>query len=140
MQIDMNALARAGAHTRLAELSAEVDAIHAAFPDLGGAPAKKRGRPARRAVSKPAPPKSTPKAKGMSAAARKAVGERMTAYWAKRRVSAPATEPATASAPEATTEKPAVKAKRTMSPEARARISAAVKKRWKAHRKGKKAA
>jgi hypothetical protein len=75
----------------------------------------------------------------MSAAAKKAVGERMKAYWAKRKgaTPTPATEPATASAVEKPAAKPAVK--RRLSAEGRARISAAAKKRWRAHRKAKKA-
>ena len=65
-------------------------------------------------------------AKGMSSAARKAVGERMKAYWQKREGAAEA--PGTETAAEATAEKPSTKPttkKRTMSAEARARISAA---------------
>ncbi len=150
MQIDMKAFIRAGAEARLAELAAEMNAIRTAFPNLGGAPAKKRGRPAatngatrtKPQISAKEETAATRKRKPMSAAAKQAVGERMKAYWQKRKgtASAPATEAALAPA---STAKPAgVKptAKRTLSPEARARISAAVKKRWKAHRKAKKVA
>lgn len=79
----------------------------------------------------------------MSAAAKKAVGLRMKAYWLKRNgaASAPVAEAAAPSTPEPTTEKPTVKAaaKRTLSAEGRAKISAAAKKRWRGQRKAKKA-
>jgi hypothetical protein len=62
--------ARAGAQARLEELRAEEAAIHRAFPGLSAKPraanaGRRRGR--------------------MSAAARKAVSERMKKYWAERR-------------------------------------------------------
>jgi hypothetical protein len=64
-------LARLGAKARLEEIRQEEAAIRAAFPDLFGARAatraKRRGR------------------RTMSAAARKAVSERMRKYWADRR-------------------------------------------------------
>jgi hypothetical protein len=64
-------LAHAGAQTRLQELGAEEAAIRRAFPDLAAKPAAaKRGRRRR---------------SRMSAAARKAVSQRMKKYWAERR-------------------------------------------------------
>jgi hypothetical protein len=63
-------LARAGAQARLEELRAEEAAIHRAFPGLA---AKPRAATAGRRRSR------------MSAAARKAVSERMKKYWAERR-------------------------------------------------------
>jgi hypothetical protein len=63
-------LARVGAQARLEELRAEEAAIHRAFPGLAAKPpAAKGGRRRGR----------------MSAAARKAVSERMKKYWAERR-------------------------------------------------------
>ena len=73
----LRGFARLGAKARLAELREEEAAIRRAFPDLfrgrqpstGGASGTKRRR------------------RGMSAAARKAVSERMRKYWAARRKS-----------------------------------------------------
>jgi hypothetical protein len=81
-------LARRGAEHRYAELRAEIAQLVKHFPDVartGGAPAA-RGRKAVKAASNESPGKSGGrKRRGMSAAARKAVSERMKAYWAKRR-------------------------------------------------------
>jgi hypothetical protein len=154
MPIDMHALARLGAQTRIAELVEEIDALLEAFPDLGQEPARPVAAAATdKNLSKPRRPTASASAsaqtdaapatrtrKPMSAAAKKAVGERMKAYWAKRKgtASVAVTEPATTSA----VEEPVAKltAKRTLSAEGRAKISAAAKKRWKAQRKAKKAA
>ena len=142
MQIDMTALARVGAHARLAELAAEMNAIQSAFPELGETPRKRRGRPATNgAVHSAAAEEQVLVKRGrkpMSTAAKKAVGERMKAYWAARKSAAPATTNANAT----TDDKSAAKgtAKRVMSAAGRARISAAAKKRWRALRKAKKAA
>jgi hypothetical protein len=70
---DLRRLARLGASARLAELRREEAAIRAAFPDLF------RGIP--RSAASTAPRRRN----HMSAAARKAVSERMTKYWAARR-------------------------------------------------------
>jgi hypothetical protein len=75
---DLKAYARRGAEARIAELTAELNDIYRAFPDL------------RRGAS---PPNATAagaggwrrKRKPMSAAQRKAVGQRMKAYWAARK-------------------------------------------------------
>ena len=63
-------LARVGAQARLEELRAEEAAIRRGFPDLAA-----KGRPA----------KGGRRRSRMSAAARKAVSERMKKYWAERR-------------------------------------------------------
>jgi hypothetical protein len=80
---ELQRLARLGAKARLEELSQEESAIRQAFPDLFRARGRQgavaavnmdgngRGRRRRR--------------RGMSAAARKAVSERMKKYWANRR-------------------------------------------------------
>jgi hypothetical protein len=75
---ELQRLARLGAKARLEELREEEAAIRRAFPDLV------RGRQAAaggRASGK------TRRRRGMSAAARKAVSERMKKYWAARRKS-----------------------------------------------------
>jgi hypothetical protein len=145
MSIDMNAFARMGAQARLVELAAEIAAIRTAFPDLRDTPAKKRGRPATTVAAhsgasdteEPTPAEEdTPAKRGrkpMSAAAKKAVGERMKAYWKARKAGSAEAEQPAPSEP-----KPA--AKRVLSAEGRARISAAAKKRWRAQRKAKKSA
>jgi hypothetical protein len=70
-------LARAGAEVALKQLRAEVVAIERTFPELA---LPRRRRAVRRAVQGAA--KRTGR---MSAAARKAVSERMKRYWAERR-------------------------------------------------------
>jgi len=80
--VDLKALARLGAQARIAELIAEIDAILGAFPELGKAAA----RPGRRNVQAEINPVvSRRKRPRMSAAARKAVSQRMKRYWAERR-------------------------------------------------------
>jgi hypothetical protein len=73
--------ARAGAEQRLAVLDQERNDILALFPDLGHA------RQGRKPKPDGAAPSATPtgKRRGMNAAQRKAVGERMKKYWAARR-------------------------------------------------------
>jgi len=73
-------LARLGAQARLDELRREEAAIRQAFPDLFG----RRGGGARKSGpdASVAPKRRRSR---MSAAARKAVSERMRKYWAERR-------------------------------------------------------
>jgi hypothetical protein len=114
MPIDIKGLARRGAQLRLAELVAEMDSILEAFPDLAKVPA----HPARPTTGRKLSEETRAK---------------MRAAWARRRRTdeeQPGTEMPAAAAPQ--------KKKRTMSTEARARISAAQKKRWRATRAGKK--
>jgi hypothetical protein len=70
-------LARTGAETTLKRLRAEIIAIERAFPELrlpaGRRAVRRSWRTARKRTGQ------------MSAAARKAVSERMTRYWAERR-------------------------------------------------------
>ena len=95
---DMKEYARRGAEARLAELNEEINAIHRAFPGLRGRGARKVvvnheeqstagrvGRGAGRGQSVDAPGGQRRKRRKMSAAQRKAVGERMRRYWAARR-------------------------------------------------------
>jgi hypothetical protein len=70
-------LAKTGAEHALKQLRAEIIAIERAFPELG---LPKTRRALRRTVQR-----TTTRAKGMSAAARKAVSARMRRYWAERR-------------------------------------------------------
>jgi hypothetical protein len=75
---ELQRLARLGAKSRLEELRREEAAIRRAFPDLFGG----RGRQTLAAAGRPA---RRGRRKGMSAAARKAVSDRMKKYWAARR-------------------------------------------------------
>lgn len=75
-------LARLGAQARIDELRREEAAIRTAFPDLFGG--RRRGRAAG-VASSPSAGAGRRKRRGMSAAARKAVSERMRRYWAERR-------------------------------------------------------
>jgi len=75
---ELERLARLGAAARLEELRREEAAIRAAFPDLV------RPKGGSSAVPVSAALKRRRRSR-MSAAARKAVSERMTRYWAERR-------------------------------------------------------
>ena len=70
-------LARAGAEVTLKRLRAEIIAIERTFPELA--------LPQRRRAAGKAVKQATNRTRRMSAAARKAVSERMTRYWAERR-------------------------------------------------------
>jgi hypothetical protein len=103
--------ARFGAEARLHAIEEERRAIMRAFPNLGRASTSKKG-----AASSAAPGR-----RGMSPGQRRAVGERMTAYWAKRRGDKAGTEGAdtqTAADPSPTPAKPPSRRK-GMSPAAR---------------------
>jgi len=77
-QEELRRLAQLGAKARLDQLRAEEMAIRAEFPELFG-----RGRRGGRANGQAAG--SARHRKPMSAAARKAVSERMRKYWAEHR-------------------------------------------------------
>ena len=70
-------LARAGAEVTLKRLRAEIVAIERAFPELA---LPRRRRAARKAVKQ-----AQNRTRRMSAAARKAISQRMQRYWAERR-------------------------------------------------------
>jgi hypothetical protein len=138
LSTDIRRYALAGAQARLTEISLEFEAIRRAFPELrqngrqteatGGDEPKTRARRLRRT---------------MTAAQRKAVGERMTKYWAARRGGSETTGTTSSDSAEkaSKTARGAVKrGPRNMSPEARKRISDAQKARWAAQRSGAKAA
>jgi hypothetical protein len=77
---ELRQLARLGAKARLEELRQEEAAIRRAFPDLFG-------RSAGRQASGDSGTGVRRRRRGMSAAGRKAVSERMKKYWAERRKS-----------------------------------------------------
>jgi hypothetical protein len=88
-KFDLKSYARRGAEARIAELNEELAAIYITFPELRKG-AGQRGRRAGSARTTPTPeagPKRARKRRKMSAAQRKAVGERMRKYWAARRAS-----------------------------------------------------
>ena len=102
----MKEFARRGAQSRIAELQEELEAIYRAFPDLRQGSAR-RGRPATRKVvinheeqftgrrpgraaaasvtSDEGGVRKTRRRWKMTAAQKKAVGERMRRYWATRK-------------------------------------------------------
>jgi hypothetical protein len=149
---DIRRYALAGAQARLAEISLELEAIRRAFPELG-ANGSSGARTRQSQVNSGGEPTPSPtrRRRTMSAAQRKAVGDRMKKYWAARRAgtSASTTEAgadsngtAGAKNTRAARGAKAASAKRgpnTMSPEARKRISDAQKARWAAQRSGAKA-
>jgi hypothetical protein len=75
-------LARAGAEETLKTLRGEIAAIERAFPDLSGS--RRRTAGAMRIVTATAN-ETARRTRRMSAAARRAVSERMKRYWAQRR-------------------------------------------------------
>ena len=126
MPIDMKALARLGAQVRIAALVAEIDALLGAFPDLGKSPARAASTPAARSGGRR-------KGNKMSEATR----AKLKASWAKRKAASvkPGGAEQTIADPKPVAAQVVVK-KRTMSAEARARISAAQKRRWATRKKG----
>jgi hypothetical protein len=70
-------LARAGAEAALKQLRAEIIAIERTFPELA---LPRRRRALRQSITR-----ARTRTHGMSAAARKAVSERMKRYWEERR-------------------------------------------------------
>jgi hypothetical protein len=76
--IDLKAYARRGAEARIAELTAELNDIYKAFPDL-------RGGAARPPVSTVGAGGRRRRRKPMSAAQKAEVSKRMKKYWAQRR-------------------------------------------------------
>ena len=123
-----------GAHARLRELAEETANIYRTFPQLRGAASAITSRP-----ESNEPTKRRQRGR-MSAAQRKAVGERMKRYWAARRAAAnrTKTESQTTSAAKASPKRrrgrrakvSAKRGARKMSAAARKRISDAQKARW----------
>ena len=75
---DLKAYARRGAEARISELTAELNEIYRAFPNL------RRGA-ARSTASRAAAGARRRRRKPMSAAQKAAVSKRMKAYWAARK-------------------------------------------------------
>ena len=84
MPIDMKALAKTGAEARIRELHEEIAEIHRAFPGIDGDRGRWGINGGRPAASEPSPARRR-KRPAMTAAQRRAVGERMKKYWAERR-------------------------------------------------------
>src|SRR3954466_6292564 len=76
-QFDVKALARRGAEARIQELSDELESIYKIFPDLRGQKRARSGTPAASNEPDSAPSAKVRKRSPMTAAQRKAVGERM---------------------------------------------------------------
>jgi hypothetical protein len=124
MPIDIHALAYSGAQARIAELVAEIDALLETFPDLRKTPAGAASRPADAGAGRPK--------KGQRML--EATKVKLRAPWDRRKAAATNTETDQnigdiTPGPEATAKK------RTLSAEARARISAVQKKRWEVRKK-----
>ena len=81
-KFDLREYARQGAQARAAELEAELADIYRIFPDLRGSRTTKH---AARSQSAAARKGARRRRKPMTAAQRKAVGDRMKRYWAQRR-------------------------------------------------------
>ena len=133
---ELRQYALVGAQARLEAITAELEAIRQAFPEL----ANGNVNPAQ-ATAGDAPSRRRRRSR-MSAAQRKAVGERMKKYWAERRRASQGTESKTEAAEASTKRRRTPRAKasanrgaRKMSSAARKRISDAQKARW-AKRKG----
>ena len=128
LSADIRHFAIAGAEARLLQLSEETAAIHQLFPELRNGAAQKAA-PA--GASAPRPPRRG-RRRTMSTAERNAVSERMKKYWAARRGGSEATGTTSSDSPaKAKTARVATKrGPRTMSSEARKRISDAQKARW----------
>ena len=126
--VQLQELARVGAAARLKAITEEREALLRVFPDLGN-----ESVPPKRASSTSTP--SARKRSGMSPAQRKAVGERMKAYWAKRRGEKTGTQtksaPQTGSASEAS---PTPAERKGMSAEARKAQGERMRAYWAARR------
>ena len=86
--MDMNALARLGAQTRLAELASEIDSIVRTFPDLRHKGGARRRSESPNGAAIEVPGRRTGKRRKLSAAARKRISDAQKARWAKQRASA----------------------------------------------------
>src|SRR3982074_2588110 len=84
-QQELKRLARLGSAARLAELEQERHRLLRLFPGLRAASAKASRAEASGDPQAPRDVKRGRRRRGMSAAARKAVSQRMKRYWSKRR-------------------------------------------------------
>ena len=124
----MHELARVGAQARLQAIEGERSAILQAFPNLGSTPTGASTNGA-------AVPRTARRRGGMSPSQRKAVSERMKAYWAKRRGerAGEARVDGASGTASATTKQPA-KRKSGMSAEARRAHGERMRAYWAAKR------
>ena len=124
--------ARFGALVRLRAIEVERNAIMRAFPHLDKASGRSNG----------ASPPINGGRKGMSASQRRAVGERMKAYWAKRRGEKAGTEGAHTHTPSDPRQTPAQRPsnRKGMSPSARKVQGERMRAFWAARRAEKSAA
>ena len=131
----------AGAQARLAEMAQETEAIRRAFPELRDNGTSRTRTRQSEAAGDDEPTTRARRRRTMTAAQRKAVGERMTRYWAARRAGTATTAAAAVEAKGTPKTKVARATKgakrgaakrgpRKMSAAARKRISEAQKKRW----------
>ena len=126
---DIRHYAVVGAEARLLQLSDETATIHRLFPELRNGAAQKTEA----ATASPRRQRRRSRRRSMSAAERNAVSERMKKYWAARRGGSEATGTTSSDSPAKATKtarRTAKRGPRTMSPEARKRISDAQKARW----------
>ena len=126
---DIRHYAIVGAETRLLQLSEETAAIHRLFPELSNGAAQ-TAEPAAASLRRQI---RRGRRRTMSAAERNAVSERMRKYWAARRGGSDAAATASSDSPAKTAKAARGTVKRgprTMSTEARKRISDAQKARW----------
>lgn len=84
-KFDLKGYARRGAEARIIELNEELAAIYSTFPELRSGQRGARAAGASTNPSGAAAPKRARKRRKMTAAQRKAVGERMKKFWAERR-------------------------------------------------------
>ena len=135
---DLQRYALLGAQARLQQLAEEAANIYRTFPQLRG----RNGSATATTSGEPEAPVARRRRGRMSAAQRKAVGERMKKYWAERRAAANGTATSESSASPATkrvgkgrrtsqrAKSSANRGVRMMSAAARKRISDAQKARW----------
>jgi hypothetical protein len=129
---DLRRYALAGAQARLIEIAQEADVIRRAFPELREGQGMRRSHSQEDSAEPSTPTRRRRGRRSMSTAQRKAVGVRMKEYWAARRSGSQATEAGSdsATATAAVARSAAKRGPRTMSSEARKRISDAQKARW----------
>ncbi len=84
-KFDLKEYARRGAEARVSELKEELDAIYAAFPELRAGGRRQRAQAQPESPSPSEGTRRSRKRRKMSAAQRKAAGERLKKYWAERK-------------------------------------------------------
>ena len=136
MTIQIQELARVGAEARLRAIGEERQALLQAFPDLGNGTSPSTRTSSTAPSASPTP--ASRKRSGLSPAQRKAVGERIKAYWEKRRGEKAAGADAVTDAASETPSAP-VKRKSGMSADARKAQGERMRAYWAAKRAQKQA-